>query len=119
MANELIVDDPYTGEPACRVPLRSWEEASVILDRARAAAVAAREVPLAERIALCEKAVAAMEAHADAIALDISRMMGKPVGQARGEVKTMAARARHMAKIAPEALADVPIPEEAPFARRI
>ena len=35
-----------------------------------------------------------MEANADEIARDITRMMGKPLSQAKGEVKGMARRAR-------------------------
>jgi acyl-CoA reductase-like NAD-dependent aldehyde dehydrogenase len=65
-----------------------------------------------------ERATSAMEADADAIARDISQMMGKPVAQARNEVKGMALRARHMASIAKESLADIVLPKDG-FERRI
>jgi len=59
-----------------------------------------------------------MEARSEAIATDITRMMGKPLAQARGEVKTTAVRARHMMSIAETSLADVVLPL-AGFERRI
>ncbi len=114
----LVVDNPFTGEPACEVELADGRVASGVLDRARDAARAWRTSPLADRIALCERAMAAMEARAEAIAADITRMMGKPLGQARGEVKTTAARARYMMSIAEAALADVVLPLDG-FERRI
>jgi acyl-CoA reductase-like NAD-dependent aldehyde dehydrogenase len=118
-AHTLIVDDPFTGEAAATVPLAGEREVDATLDRAKAAASAFRRSALADRIALCERAIAVMERRVDAIASDISRMMGKPVAQARGEMKTTAARARHMMAIADRALADVVLPEQAPFERRI
>jgi acyl-CoA reductase-like NAD-dependent aldehyde dehydrogenase len=118
-ARTLVVDDPFTGADAATVPLAGQAEVDTVLDRARAAARAWRTSALADRIALCERAVASIEANAESIASDISRMMGKPVAQARGEVKTTAARARHMMSIAERSLADVVLPEAPPFERRI
>jgi acyl-CoA reductase-like NAD-dependent aldehyde dehydrogenase len=117
MSQTLVVDNPFTGEPACEVELADGRTASATLDRARDAARTWR-APLADRIALCERAVAAMEARTEAIAADITRMMGKPIAQARGEVKTTGARARHMMSIAEASLADVVLPL-AGFDRRI
>ena len=61
----------------------------------------------------------ALEEHAESIAGDITRMMGKPLGQARGEVKTTAARARYMISIAEATLADIVLPSDKGFERRI
>jgi acyl-CoA reductase-like NAD-dependent aldehyde dehydrogenase len=118
-ARALVVDDPFTGEPACAVQFVDMAAAGVILDQSREAARAWRGSSMGERLALCEKAVAAMEASADSIAADITHMMGKPLGQAKGEVRTMAARARYMMEVAPQALADVPLPAMPGFERRI
>ena len=115
----LRVDDPFTGETACEVPLADEAAMGKVLDRATQAARAYRSTSVEARIALCERAVVAMEARADAIAADISRMMGKPLGQARGEVKGMALRARYMASVAEASLADVELPPIANFERRI
>ncbi|HEX8825713.1 MAG TPA: aldehyde dehydrogenase family protein [Archangium sp.] len=115
----LTVDNPYTGDVACSVPLADEATVNTVLDQARAAARAARSTRLSERKVWCERMVAAMEARANDIALDISRMMGKPLGQARGEIRGMAERARYMISIADSALADLVLPDKAGFERRI
>jgi acyl-CoA reductase-like NAD-dependent aldehyde dehydrogenase len=117
----LTVDDPFTGDAACTVELADPSAVDRALDRARGALASARARSVADRAALCERAVAAMEARAGAIAADVTRMMGKPLAQALGEVKGMAARARHMIAIAPPSLADVVEPDGAKpgFERRI
>jgi acyl-CoA reductase-like NAD-dependent aldehyde dehydrogenase len=119
MTTTLTVDNPFTGDVAASVPLADDAVVSGTLDRARAAARAFRGSTVSERVALCEKAVAAMEANADSIAADITRMMGKPIGQAKGEIKGMAQRARHMMSIAAESLADIVLPPKEGFERRI
>src|SRR4051812_44618717 len=93
---DLLVDDPYTLAETVRLPLADEPEVGRMLDAARAAARAWAQSPIAERVALCLRAVEAMEADKEAIAADITRMMGKPLKQARGEVGGMAKRARYM-----------------------
>jgi acyl-CoA reductase-like NAD-dependent aldehyde dehydrogenase len=115
----LVVDDPFTGQPACTVPLAADNEVGKVLDGAKAGAHAWRSTTLAERLALCDAAVRRMEANAYEIAKDISRMMGKPISQALGEVKTCATRARAMMGMAEQALADVVLPPLPSFERRI
>ena len=115
----LVVDNPFTGEPACTVPMADWAAVDATLDRARAAAREWRTSRIADRMALCERAVQALERRSDDVAKDITRMMGKPLAQATGEVKTCAVRARHMISIAEASLADVPLPPVDKFERRI
>jgi len=115
----LVVDDPFTLETACSVPLSDDAAVGRVLDRARAAQRSFHKTPVSERVALCERAVAAMEQDLPRIALETSRMMGKPVGQAENEVRGMALRARHMMRIAEASLADVEIPVENGLHRRI
>jgi acyl-CoA reductase-like NAD-dependent aldehyde dehydrogenase len=115
----LTVDNPFTGEPACNVELADEALMSLTLERARAAARAFRSTTLAERVALCERAIAGMEKRAPDIAADISRMMGKPIVQARNEVAGMAMRARFMMSIADASLRDVVLPAKEGFERRI
>lgn len=115
----LHVDDPYTEETSVTVELADEAAVNAALEAARAAAKAVRALPLAERKAIAERAVAAMEASADGIAADITKMMGKPLGQAKGEVRGMAGRARHMISIADASLADVVLPPVQGFERRI
>lgn len=118
-ARTLAVDDPFTGEVACTVALAAPVDVDTVLDRASQIARTWRSSSVPDRIAVCERAVQRMEQRAEAIATDITRMMGKPIAQARGEVKTMAARARSMMSIAEGALADVLLPPIAHFERRI
>lgn len=115
----LRVDNPYTLDLACEVPLADEARVDAVLDAARAAARAFRHSTVAERVALCTRALDAMIADKETIARDITRTMGKPLSQARGEVDGMAGRARHMIAIAEEHLADVVLPEKENFVRRI
>lgn len=116
---ELIVDNPFTLAEAARIPLADTAAVDRTLDEARAAARAFAGTELRERVALCLRVVEAMEASRDAIAADITRMMGKPLKQASNEVAGMAKRARAMAEIAEASLADVVLPPQPGFERRI
>lgn len=116
---ELIVDNPYTLEECVRLPYAGEDTISRTLDAARAAARHHAKTSIESRIALCERAVSEMEAAKDSIAADITKMMGKPLRQARNEVSGMAKRARHMCSIAQESLADIVLPELPGFQRRI
>jgi acyl-CoA reductase-like NAD-dependent aldehyde dehydrogenase len=73
---------------------------------------------LADRIAACTRMVDWMLDHADAIAIDLAREMGRPVAHGPIEIRRgFQERARHMMAIAPEALADVEL-EPKPGLRR-
>ena len=119
MTTSLSVDNPFTFEEACKVQLADDAAAGRVLDRARAAARVWKRTTVGARVALCERAVAAMEGAAESIAQDITRMTGKPLAQSTGEVKGLAARARHMMSIAEAALADLELPPKDGFERRI
>ena len=113
------VDNPYTGETACTVETTDDAALSRVLDDARRAAHELARLSIEERIALCERALAKLEAQTEAVAADITRQMGKPSSQSRGEVGGMAGRWRHMQEIAKDALADVVLPPKEGFERRI
>ena len=115
----LTVDNPYTGEAACTVPLADSARVTEVLDGAREAARAFRETTLEDRKALCTRALTRMEDAGDAIAADITHMMGKPLAQAKNEIRTMGERARYMIGIADAALADTSLPKKEGFSRRI
>ncbi|WP_438029613.1 aldehyde dehydrogenase family protein [Sorangium sp. So ce233] len=116
---DLVIDNPYTLEEAVRRPLADETEVDRLLDAATAAARSFARTPLAERAALCLRAVERIEASAPSIAADITRMMGKPLRQSRNEIAGMARRARHMISIAEASLADVVLPEQQGMERRI
>ena len=115
----LRVDDPFTGEVAFELPLATEAEAMAAVDRAAAAQRAWAGVPVPERAALVQRFAEALVARREEIAREISRQMGKPLAEARGEVGTCAARALHMAAIAEQALADERLPEKPGFERFI
>lgn len=114
-----IVDNPFTGDVAASVEPTSPAQLDAVLERARGATRALRAMSVEERVKLVLRACEAMEKRADAIARDITRQMGKPLSQARGEVGGMAGRLRHMASIATESLADIVLPPKEGFERRI
>lgn len=111
------LDSPYTGE-TFTVPVTDEAALDATLDAARRAARELANMTVDERVALCERALAKFEARTDEIAADITRSMGKPLAQAKGEVGGMAGRWKHMQAIAKESLADVVLPKEG-FERRI
>lgn len=117
--NDLVVDNPYTLADEVRLPLAGGDVVESTLDAAVSASRVWAKTPIADRAALCLRAIELMEAQAERIAADVTRMMGKPLRQARGEVAGMAKRARHMVSIAEGALADVRLPDAEGFTRRI
>ena len=113
------IDDPFTGEIACTVEETSPEALDRVLKAARDATHAWRRVSVDERIALCDRALTNFEARAEEVASDISRQMGKPLSQSRGEIKGMAERWRHLQEIAKTALADTMLDPKDGFERRV
>ncbi len=93
------------------------------IQQALNAAVAAqkswKKTPIAERQALCEKAVDAFVGQRDQIAVELTWQMGRPISQAPGEVGGFEERARHMIAIAGGSLAPVDPGEKEGFTRFI
>jgi acyl-CoA reductase-like NAD-dependent aldehyde dehydrogenase len=101
---EIVVDNPATGDEAARVPSL---DADALIAASRAARRASRDFEsstIEERIRLCERVLDEFDARGAAVASDLTRQMGKPVGEARAELRTMASRARHMMEIAQQTL---------------
>ncbi len=117
--SSLKVDNPFTLNLACEVPLADWEQIDELLTRAREGARIARSLSLEERKALVERATKVMESRAERYSADISRMMGKPEKQAQGELRTMAVRARAMIEQADKGLAPIEVAGDDGITRRI
>jgi acyl-CoA reductase-like NAD-dependent aldehyde dehydrogenase len=113
------IDNPYTGETVAERRFLDDSEVEGLVSRAFRAHKGWTKTPLPERIELCERFCQAIEMDAERIARDVTRSMGKPLGQARGEVKTMLARARTLMALANEALRDEPLPAVPGFTRFI
>ncbi len=120
MASTVIeVISPATEEVVYTVEGLSADGVDAVVSRAREAYTAWRTSPLGERKALCERALAWFEANGDEVASAITAQMGKPLGQAKGEIGGVLERGNHMIAIAEETLADDALPEKAGFTRYI
>ena len=117
-AHEII--SPIDGQPAFHVPYLDREGAEAAISRAEAAQRDWAKVSVEERVALCRRFLTAYESQLDANARDITMMMGKPLGQARGEFAgTLAERTNYLCDIAVEALADETLPAKDGLIRTI
>ena len=115
MTSILTLDNPFTGEVACELPILDLDEARAAVDRAQAAQRAWRRTPIAERASLVRAFAKSARAWKEDIAADITRMMGKPLTQALGEVDGMCDRALRLAEIAEDTLAEERLPERDGF----
>ena len=111
------IDNPYTGETVAERRLLAEAEIEGLVTRAFRAHKAWAKTALSERVALCERFCQEMEKDGERVAREVSQQMGKPLSQARGELKTTLHRARTMMSLAPEALRDDPLPPAPGFTR--
>jgi len=119
MPAPLRLRHPFDLSPVAEIPCDSPETLSGKLEAARAATRAWRAVPLPERLARVEAALSGVAAEEADAAREITLQMGKPLTQARAEVRTFLARARQSLADAPAALAEEVIEHSARFYRAI
>jgi acyl-CoA reductase-like NAD-dependent aldehyde dehydrogenase len=119
MSNTLKTISPADNRVYVERTLATGAEVARALAAARAAQAAWKHVPVAKRAAAVERFVAAFEAKSSGIAEEISRQMGRPIKYSPGEVRGLAERARYMAGVAGEALADLRVEPKAGFTRFI
>ena len=89
------------------------------LEQSQQASLAVRALPLAERIALCQRFLDRYADRLEENATDITLMMGKPLSQAKGEFGGMKARTLAMCELAPAVLSDEAVSQMAGFERFI
>ena len=107
---EYAVRDPRTGELVAEYPTASDEEVLAAVNAAdRAYRAWGRVSSVTERTALLRRVAELHEERADALAEIITREMGKPYAEARGEVEFSALIYRYYADHAAGFLADEPI----------
>jgi len=111
--------NPATEEVFRTIEPTSESELESILSRMRRAQQQWRDVSVQERVDVCRQFIAAFRAMKETVALDITRQMGKPIGQARREVDTMLDRAETMVRLAPGCLQDDILPPKEGFRRFI
>ncbi len=119
MSNTLKTISPVDGSVYVERPYASETEIATALEKARDAQAAWREVSIAERAAICTRAVDGFVAAKQELAEEISWMMGRPLGSCPGEIGGLEERARHMIAIADEALSDIQVAQKEGFTRFI
>lgn len=117
--NKLQCISPIDGSVYVERHLASNPEIQAALARAELAQKAWKNTPLAERVAIGRRAIAAFCAKEDQLAEELCWMMGRPIRYAAGEIRGFAERAGYMADIAESALADIQVPEKPGFTRFI
>lgn len=105
----LFVERPYAGAAAIDAALAT----------AHKAAREWKHVPMAERQKLLTKAVDAFVGRKDEIAEELTRQIGRPIGQSPGEIRGFEERSRYMIDIAPRSLADIDVGPKEGFTRFI
>lgn len=119
MSTSIQLTSPYDGHRLADILFDAPNLIERKLVAAQAASLAWREVPLSERLARVEAALSGIAADEEEAAREISLQMGKPLAQARGEVRTFLARARQSLADAPAPLAAEVIEDSAQFHRAI
>ena len=111
---------PVDGSVYLTRKLASSDQVEKALARAEKAQKSWKQVPVAERAAICKRMADWCVQRADELATELSWQMGRPVSQTPGELKRgFHERALYMCSIAEEALQDIALPEKAGFRRFI
>jgi acyl-CoA reductase-like NAD-dependent aldehyde dehydrogenase len=110
---------PVDGSLYCERALARSDEINAVLGRAAHAQRAWRNVPAAERAAICSRFCDQFEAHREAYALELTWQMGRPIRYAASEINGTLDRARYMIAIAAEALEDLQSAPKEGFTRFI
>ena len=115
----IRVINPFDGTTVVEVPFDRPGEIEAKIEAARATQAQWRTVPLDDRCRIVCAGLAAVRRVSDSIESDVSRQMGKPLSESRGELKTFFARAEQALGDAAAALAPDVIEGDATITRRI
>lgn len=109
----LITTNPTTGQELERYDTLTEAEVDAYLSRAQAAFQQHRQTTFDDRAARMRRAADLLEEQAATLGPLMTREMGKPIGQARAEVKKCAWVCRYYAAHAEDFLADEPVATDA------
>ncbi len=109
---KITIDNPYDSTITATLELHSAAALAEVTANATAAGRSFADTTITERIELCGRFLACISDSSESIASDVTRQMGKPITQARGEVATMIDRARHLLSIAEDELAVEKLPTD-------
>ncbi len=119
MALQKIIS-PVDGSVVAERELATGTHVDRVLAAAQAAGRGWRATPILERVRIVETMVQHMEANASDIATELTWQMGRPVRYTPNEIlRGFQERARHMATIAEERLADIGVPKTEGFTKFI
>lgn len=107
--NSVYVERSYATEQDIQAALNLASKAQTLWKR----------TPLAERQAICSKAIDAFVAKKQDIAQEITWQMGRPIASAAGEVAGLEERARKMIELSDKGLAPIKIAKKEGFDRWI
>jgi succinate-semialdehyde dehydrogenase/glutarate-semialdehyde dehydrogenase len=107
--SSVITFNPATGEQLAEYPAFADAEIDEVLDRAAEAQVGWAGLTFADRAAVLRRAAAVLRDDVDALALLVTREMGKPLAEARAEVEKCATACDYYADHAADFLADEPV----------
>jgi acyl-CoA reductase-like NAD-dependent aldehyde dehydrogenase len=114
--SKLTCISPVDGSVFAERETHSLEAATALLANAKAAQKAWAVRPLADRIAIVEKAIAALDAMNEEIVPELARQMGRPARYG-GEMRGVKERTAYMASIAAETLAPAIVEDSDTFKR--
>jgi acyl-CoA reductase-like NAD-dependent aldehyde dehydrogenase len=114
--SKLTCISPIDGSVLAEREAQSLEAATALLAKAKAAQKAWAARPLAERIAIVEKAIAALDAMNEEVVPELARQMGRPVRYG-GEMRGVKERTAYMASIAEASLAPLVVEDSDKFKR--
>lgn len=117
--SKLQCISPIDGSVYVERHLASNPEIQAALAKAEQAQALWKHTPVAERVAIGRRAIAAFAAKEDRLAEELCWMMGRPIRYAAGEIRGFVERASYMADIAESALADLQLPDKPGFTRFI
>jgi acyl-CoA reductase-like NAD-dependent aldehyde dehydrogenase len=117
--NKLQCISPIDGSVYVERELATGSEIQATLVKAEQAQQRWKNTPVAERVAIGRRAIAAFAAKEDQLAEELCWMMGRPIRYAAGEIRGFVERASYMADIAESALADIQLPDKPGFTRFI
>jgi len=111
---------PVDGSVYAERRIATGRQVESALERAVTAQKTWKQIPVAERAAICRRMAEWCVERADNLAAELSWQMGRPVSQSPGEIKRgFHERALYMCSIAEEAVSEISIPEKAGFRRFI
>lgn len=104
-SKSIRVDNPFTLETYCQIPMVSESQAQELVTKAASAQKEWRNWTLSERQVVCRAWMKKFEERKSSIAVDVTGQMGKPLKQALGEVDGTLHRATVLLELSDNALA--------------